>query len=86
MRRIQAAGDRMERLVSQLLRGTANDPRAHPVRLRPVGAAGMAYGLGASFDRRLRDRLRGIGVGGGLFIMQSNGGICEAETGCRYPG
>lgn len=56
VRRIQAAGDRMERLVSQLLRGTANDPRAHPVRLRPVGAAGMAYGLGASFDRRLRDR------------------------------
>jgi signal transduction histidine kinase len=26
VRRIQAAGDRMERLVSQLLRGTANDP------------------------------------------------------------
>lgn len=56
VRRIQAAGDRMERLVSQLLRGTANDPRAHPVRLRPVGVAGMAYGLGAAFDRRLRDR------------------------------
>lgn len=56
VRRVQAAGDRMERLVSQLLRGTANDPPAHSVRLRPVGAAGMAYGLGASFDRRLRDR------------------------------
>ena len=34
---------------------------------------------------RLGDRLRGIGVGGGLFIMQSNGGLCEAETGGRYP-
>lgn len=56
VRRIQAAGDRMERLVSQLLRGTANDPRALPLRLRPVGVAGMAYGLGAAFDRRLRDR------------------------------
>ena len=56
VRRILAAGDRMERLVSQLLRGTANDPRAHPVRLRAVGAAGIAYGLGAAFDRRLRDR------------------------------
>lgn len=56
VRRIQAAGDRMERLVAQLLRGTANDPRAHPVRLRAVGAAGVAYGLGAAFDRRLRDR------------------------------
>lgn len=56
VRRIQAAADRMERLVSQLLRGTANDPRAHPLRLRPVGVAGVAYGLGAAFDRRLRDR------------------------------
>ncbi len=56
VQRIQAAGDRMERLVSQLLRGTANDPRARPVKLRPVGAAGLAYGLGAAFDRRLRDR------------------------------
>jgi N-methylhydantoinase A len=34
---------------------------------------------------RLRERLRGIGVGGSLFIMQSNGGLCEAETGGRYP-
>jgi N-methylhydantoinase A len=34
---------------------------------------------------RLGDRLRGIGVSGGLFIMQSNGGLCEAETGGRYP-
>ena len=56
VRRIQAAGDRMERLVSQLLRGTANDPRAHPLRLRVVGVAGVAYGLGVAFDRRLRDR------------------------------
>ncbi len=55
-RRIQAAGDRLDRLVSQLLRGTANDPRAEAPRLRPVGAAGLAYGLGATFDRRLRDR------------------------------
>jgi N-methylhydantoinase A len=34
---------------------------------------------------RLGERLRGIGIGGGLFIMQSNGGLCEAETGGRYP-
>ena len=56
VRRIQGAADRMERLVGQLLRGTANDPRARPVRLRPVGVAGVAYGLGAAVDRRLRDR------------------------------
>ncbi len=46
VRRIQAAGDRLERLVAQLLRGTANDPRSQAPRLRPVGAAGLAYGLG----------------------------------------
>ena len=56
VRRVQAAGDRMERLVAQLLRGTSNDPRARPVRLRAVGAAGVAYGLGTAFDQRLRDR------------------------------
>lgn len=56
VRRIQAAGDRLERLVAQLLRGTANDPRSQAPRLRAVGAAGLAYGLGATFDRRLRDR------------------------------
>lgn len=56
VRRIQAAGDRLERLVAQLLRGTANDPRSEAPRLRAVGAAGLAYGLGTTFDRRLRDR------------------------------
>jgi N-methylhydantoinase A len=34
---------------------------------------------------RLGERLRAIGVPGGLYIMQSNGGLCEAETGGRYP-
>jgi len=56
VRRIQTAGDRMERLVGRMLRGTADDPRARPLQMRPVGAAGLAYGLGAAFDRRLRDR------------------------------
>jgi signal transduction histidine kinase len=56
VRRILAAGDRMERLVGQLLRGTENDPRGRPLRMRPLGAAGIAYGLGTAFDRRLRDR------------------------------
>ena len=41
--------------------------------------------LAQQYLERLRDRLRGIGVGGSLFIMQSNGGLCEAETGGRYP-
>jgi signal transduction histidine kinase len=56
VRRILAAGDRMERLVGQLLRGTENDPRGRPLRMRAIGAAGIAYGLGTAFDRRLRDR------------------------------
>jgi signal transduction histidine kinase len=56
VRRILAAGDRMERLVGQVLRGTDNDPRARPVRASAVGAAGLAYGLAAAFEGRLRDR------------------------------
>jgi signal transduction histidine kinase len=56
VRRMLAAGDRMERLVGQILRGTENDPRARPVRMRAVGAAGIAYGLATAFDGKLRDR------------------------------
>jgi two-component system sensor histidine kinase KdpD len=56
VRRILAAGDRMERLVGQLLRGTENDPRGRPLGMRALGAPGIAYGLGTAFDRRLRDR------------------------------
>ena len=51
-----ARGDRMERLVAQILRGTENDPRARPVRMSAVGAAGVTYGLAAAFDQKLRDR------------------------------
>ena len=46
VRRMLAAGDRMERLVGQILRGTENDPRARPVRMSSVGAAAIAYGAG----------------------------------------
>ena len=56
VRRMLAAGDRMERLVGQILRGTENDPRARPVRMSSVGAAAIAYGLAAAFDQKLRDR------------------------------
>jgi signal transduction histidine kinase len=56
VRRMLAAGDRMERLVAQILRGTENDPRARPLRMAPVGAGGIAYGLATAFDQKLRDR------------------------------
>ncbi len=56
VRRVLAAGDRMERLVGQILRGTDNDPRGRPVRMSAVGAAGVTYGLAAAFDQKLRDR------------------------------
>ena len=55
-RGIVAAADRMERLVAQLLRGTANDPRARPLRVGDVGLAGIAFALGRAVDRRLKDR------------------------------
>src|SRR5262249_4816899 len=41
--------------------------------------------LAQDYLRRLRDRLSAAGVTGNLFIMQSNGGLGEAETGGRYP-
>src|SRR5262249_9040524 len=41
--------------------------------------------LAQQYLRRLRNRLREAGVSGGLFIMQSNGGLCEAETRGRGP-
>jgi signal transduction histidine kinase len=56
VRRMLAAGDRMERLVGQILRGTDNDPRARPVRMSAIGAGSLAYALGADFEQKLRDR------------------------------
>ena len=41
--------------------------------------------LAQRYLERLGQRLRRVGVAGGLFIMQSNGGLCEADTGGRYP-
>ncbi|HEX2480586.1 MAG TPA: hydantoinase/oxoprolinase family protein, partial [Methylomirabilota bacterium] len=41
--------------------------------------------LAQRYLERLGQRLRHAGVAGGLFIMQSNGGLCEADTGGRYP-
>jgi N-methylhydantoinase A len=41
--------------------------------------------LAQRYLERLGERLRRVGVVGGLFIMQSNGGLCEADTGGRFP-
>lgn len=42
-------------------------------------------GLAERYLGRLRERLTGIGMNGELFIMQSNGGLCEVNTAARYP-
>ena len=55
-RRIVSASDRLERVVAQMLRGTANDPRARPLRVGDVSIAGIAFALGRAVDRRLKDR------------------------------
>ncbi len=41
--------------------------------------------LAESYLTRLRVRLESKGITGKLFIMQSNGGVCEVETGVRFP-
>jgi N-methylhydantoinase A len=42
-------------------------------------------GLAGRYLRRLEERLRGIGIAGDLFVMQSNGGVCDVATACRFP-
>jgi signal transduction histidine kinase len=54
--RLLAAADRLERLVTRLLRGTADDPRMRPPRREPVGLAGLLWGLAHEWDRELRTR------------------------------
>ena len=54
VRRILTAANRMERLVSAILRGTPHDPRARPVRREPVGVSGLLWGLARAWDERLR--------------------------------
>ena len=47
-----------------------------------VYVKGIAERYLGSLRRRLNDEL---GVEGGLFVMQSNGGVCEVETAQSYP-
>ncbi len=43
-------------------------------------------GIAESYLGRLRDRVTGeLKLDAGLYIMQSNGGVCEIETAKRYP-
>jgi N-methylhydantoinase A len=42
-------------------------------------------GLAGRYLRRLEERLRTLGIAGDLFVMQSNGGVCDVETACRFP-
>ncbi len=41
--------------------------------------------LAESYLRRLRSRLDEAGIDGALYIMQSNGGLCETDTAARFP-
>jgi N-methylhydantoinase A len=42
-------------------------------------------GLAGRYLRRLGERMRALGIAGDLFVMQSNGGVCDVETACRFP-
>jgi N-methylhydantoinase A len=41
--------------------------------------------LAGRYLKRLEERLRALGIAGDLFVMQSNGGVCDVATGCRFP-
>jgi len=55
-RDILAGADRLERLVSRMLRSAGIDDGSRAVRPRSVSVASVAFGLGQAYDRRLRDR------------------------------
>ncbi len=42
-------------------------------------------GIAQSYLRRLRTRLDGLGMTGGLYVMQSHGGICDVATAEKFP-
>jgi N-methylhydantoinase A len=42
-------------------------------------------GLAGRYLKRLEQRLRAVGIAGDLFVMQSNGGVCDVATACRFP-
>jgi len=42
-------------------------------------------GLAGRYLRGLEQRLRTVGIEGALFVMQSNGGVCDVATACGFP-
>jgi signal transduction histidine kinase len=54
VQKILAAADRMDRLVTAMLRGTAHDPQARPPKLGPLSVSGLLWGLAQKWDRSLR--------------------------------
>jgi signal transduction histidine kinase len=54
VQKILAAADRMDRLVTSMLRGTAHDPQARPPRLGPLSVSGLLWALAQKWDRSLR--------------------------------
>ena len=76
--------------------GRPDGPLLEDLEHRGAGDPGLLGGDGAHIEaprlplaerylRRLEERLRATGIEGALFIMQSNGGVCDVDTGCRYP-
>ena len=41
--------------------------------------------LAGRYLKRLEERLRALGMEGALFVMQSNGGVCDVATACSFP-
>jgi N-methylhydantoinase A len=41
--------------------------------------------LAGRYLKSLEQRLGAVGIEGALFVMQSNGGVCDVETACRFP-
>lgn len=62
VQKILAAADRMDRLVTAMLRGTAHDPQARPPKLGPMSVSGLLWGLAQKWDRSLRPQALRVAV------------------------
>ena len=78
-----AAVARARDQLRAVLRGGGGDPR---VRAHlDHGDQRLRAGPRRSISAAPRGALRALGIPGDLFLMLSNGGICDVETACRFP-
>ena len=78
--RAHAPGDQLR----AVLRGGARRS-ASTSAPRPRSPTSTCRASPGRYLQGLEERLRTLGIEGALFVMQSNGGVCDVATACRFP-